>query len=164
MSRFHIHISVENLNESIQFYSALFGQEPAKIKPNYAKWMLENPRINFAISDLAEEKGLNHLGLQVDSSEELATIRNRVASANLQTYDEGETICCYAKSEKTWVNDPTGIAWEAYQTMEDAELFISPERESGCCDSEEQAPKQEKSSCCEPKEKAEVKQTASCCG
>jgi catechol 2,3-dioxygenase-like lactoylglutathione lyase family enzyme len=156
MKRIHIHVGVENLDESIRFYSAIFGAEPVKTKPDYAKWMLEDPRVNFAISTRASKNGVNHLGIQVDENDELAELRARVKAADLAVFDEGTTVCCYAKSEKSWVQDPAGIAWEAYRTMEDAQIFSSEvaAEESACC---VKAPVSE-GPCCEPSEK-----TAGCC-
>ncbi|MEX2366318.1 MAG: VOC family protein, partial [Pseudohongiellaceae bacterium] len=98
----HIHVGVENLHQSIQFYSALFGAEPAKVRDDYAKWMLDDPRINFAVSTRAKT-GLDHLGLQVDEDAELAALRERLESADLSVVNEGETVCCYARSDKSWV-------------------------------------------------------------
>ena len=123
MKRLHLHIGVENLDTSMRFYTALFGAEPVKVKEDYAKWMLEDPRINFAISTRSGKKGLDHLGLQVDDVAELDTLRRQLSAANLTTHDDGETTCCYAKSEKSWVTAPEGTAWEAYHTMEDAAFF-----------------------------------------
>jgi catechol 2,3-dioxygenase-like lactoylglutathione lyase family enzyme len=123
MKRFHIHVGVKDLNKSVQFYSTLFGQKPTKLKEDYAKWMLEDPRINFAISTRAGEKGVDHLGIQVDENSELEEITDRLKKADLGVYEEGEATCCYAESKKAWVQDPSGIAWEAYRTMGDAEVF-----------------------------------------
>lgn len=141
----HIHIGVKNLDQSIEFYNALFGEEPAKSKSDYAKWMLDDPRINFAISTRAGTQGVDHLGLQVDEIGELETIRENLKQHNIVAFDEGEAVCCYARSEKTWIKDPSGVAWETYQTMEDAEIFsdakttqddtacCAPETKSACC-------------------------------
>jgi catechol 2,3-dioxygenase-like lactoylglutathione lyase family enzyme len=123
MKRLHLHVGVKNLEESIRFYSVLFGAEPVKVKGDYAKWMLEDPRINFAISTRTKNKGVDHLGLQVDEPEELEAVRNHLKQADTAMLNEGETVCCYARSDKSWVRDPDGLAWEAYHTMEDAELF-----------------------------------------
>ena len=172
MNRMHIHVGVEDLSQSIKFYSALFGAEPSKVKADYAKWMVEDPRINFAISTRSGKKGLNHLGLQVDEGGELDAIRERMKNADMALFDEGKTVCCYAKSDKSWVEDPAGIAWEAYQTMEDASLFSQVDAEDnakeeagGCC-----APNavEESGSCCAPAPKAESsccapKQKSACC-
>ena len=157
MKRIHIHIGVEKLDESIRFYRAIFGAEPVKTKPDYAKWMLEDPRVNFAISTRASKNGVDHLGIQVDDNDELQEIRARVKAADMAVFEEGETVCCYAKSEKSWVQDPAGIAWEAYRTMEDAQIFSSKlaVSVSACC----AEPSVSQTACCEPSEK-----TAGCCG
>lgn len=134
MKRLHIHVGVDNLDQSIRFYSALFGAEPVKTKPDYAKWMLEDPHVNFAISTRAGETGVNHLGIQVDDESELAELRDRLKKADMSVVDEGETVCCYARSDKSWVHDPAGIPWEAYRTMEDAQIFREdkPQANGGC--------------------------------
>lgn len=131
MKRMHIHVGVENLEDAIEFYSALFGEEPSKVKGDYAKWMLEDPRVNFAISLKAGRAGVNHLGLQVDGKEELEVIRSQLSAANISTHKNGETTCCYARSEKSWVEDPAGIPWEAYRSMEDVEVFSEEPRACG---------------------------------
>ena len=142
MKRFHIHVRVADLEKSIQFYSTLFGQKPTKLKEDYAKWMLDDPRINFAISTRVGENGVDHLGIQVDQDSELAEITERLKKADLGVFDEGEATCCYAESKKAWVQDPSGIAWEAYRTMADVEVFKSKSEELSCC-----AP-EDPSSCC----------------
>ena len=135
MKRFHIHIGVEKLEEAIGFYSALFGAAPVKTKPDYAKWMLDDPRVNFAISTRAKKKGVDHLGIQVEEESELNELRNRIEKANMKVLEEGATTCCYARSDKSWVQDPAGIPWETYRTMEDAQLFSESMEgtESACC-------------------------------
>jgi len=122
MKRVHIHVGVENLDQAIGFYSALFGVEPVKVKDDYAKWLVDDPRLNFAIST-GEGRGVDHLGIQTDDAEELAGIRTQLEAADMALFNEGETVCCYAKSDKTWVQDPSGVAWEAYHNMGDAEKF-----------------------------------------
>ena len=109
MKRLHIHIGVEKLDESIRFYSALFGAAPIKTKPDYAKWLLDDPRVNFAISTRAQNKGVDHLGIQVDDDAELTEMRERLKGGDMAVADEGETVCCYARSEKSWIQDPSGI-------------------------------------------------------
>lgn len=163
MKRLHIHVGVDNIDESVKFYSALFGAQPSKTKPDYAKWMLEDPRINFAVSTRAEKKGVDHLGIQVDGAEELDALRGQIAAAEIAAKDEGETTCCYAKSDKSWVTDPAGIAWEAYHTMEDAEIFSGKAQtaEGACC---APASKAEKSGCCAPSEKFSDEKSSGCCG
>lgn len=137
MKRFHIHVGVRDLNHSVQFYSTLFGQKPTKLKEDYAKWMLEDPRINFAISTRSNEEGIDHLGFQVDENSELTELTERLKKADLGVYGEGATTCCYAESNKAWVKDPSGIAWETYQTMADAEVYSekpkAPEVSTGTC-------------------------------
>ena len=135
MKRFHIHVGVKDLEKSVQFYSTLFGQKPTKLKEDYAKWMLEDPRINFAISTRTGSEGVDHLGIQVEEGSELNAITERLKKADLGVYDEGATTCCYAESNKAWVQDPSGVAWEAYQTMADVELFHakSESSETECC-------------------------------
>lgn len=134
MKRMHIHVGVEKLEDSIQFYNALFGAEPVKVKDDYAKWMLDDPRLNFAISTRVKN-GVDHLGIQVDDQAELEAIRGQLKNADMSLFDEGETVCCYARSDKTWVADPSGVAWETYQTMEDAQLFseTSASADAACC-------------------------------
>ncbi|MGE3787507.1 MAG: ArsI/CadI family heavy metal resistance metalloenzyme [Nitrospirales bacterium] len=136
MKRLHIHIGVERLEEAIGFYSRLLGAEPVKRKPDYAKWMLEDPRVNLAISTRASTTGVDHLGIQVEEEQELNEIRQRLQTGNLPVSEEGETLCCYAKSDKSWVLDPAGIPWEAYRTMEDAEIFSTPSaaENTACCE------------------------------
>jgi catechol 2,3-dioxygenase-like lactoylglutathione lyase family enzyme len=150
MKRFHIHVAVKDLEKSVQFYSTLFGENPVKLKEDYAKWMLEDPRLNFAISTRSEEVGVNHLGIQVENVEELLKITDRLKNAGLQVGDEGETKCCYAKSNKAWISDPTGLPWETYQNIADidaygerVELESNNEGASSCC-----VPDSEVSSCC----------------
>ncbi len=142
MKRMHIHVGVDSLDQSIQFYNALFGALPVKTKTDYAKWMLEDPRINFAISTRAGITGVHHLGLQVDEESELQCIREGLNKADIRTFDDGEAVCCYARSEKSWVKDPAGVAWETYQTMEDVQVFKDADVDSGCCVAET------KTSCC----------------
>jgi len=117
MKRFHVHVTVENLDQSIRFYSTLFAVEPTIVKSDYAKWMLEDPRVNFAISRRGEARGVEHLGLQVDSRKELKEIGDRLDAAGRDIYDRGEAHCCYARSDKAWVADPQGVAWETFFTF-----------------------------------------------
>ncbi|MGV2495717.1 ArsI/CadI family heavy metal resistance metalloenzyme [Pelagerythrobacter aerophilus] len=117
MKRFHVHVGVTDLDRSIAFYNELFGSEPTVVKSDYAKWMLEDPRINFAVS-LREgaSKGVEHVGLQVENGEELAEVYARLKAADRPVLEEGATTCCYAKSEKSWIADPDGVVWEAFLT------------------------------------------------
>jgi catechol 2,3-dioxygenase-like lactoylglutathione lyase family enzyme len=117
MKRLHVHVSVKDLAASIRFYQALFGAEPAVTKTDYAKWMLEDPRVNFAISTHRQPVGINHLGFQVDTDEELRGMRAQLQAADARMVEESEHPCCYAKSDKYWVTDPTGIEWETFHTL-----------------------------------------------
>ena len=123
MKRFHVHAHVEDLNASVAFYSKLFAAEPTRVESDYAKWMIEDPRINFAISTRGGKPGVDHLGFQTDSDEELAELKARAQAADLALLDEGETTCCYARSEKHWVTDPQGIAWEHFHTLDSIPTF-----------------------------------------
>jgi len=137
MNRFHVHAHVEDLAASIAFYSKLFAAPPSRVESDYAKWMLEDPRINFAISSRGGKPGVDHLGFQTDSEEELAELKSRARAADMTVLDEGETTCCYARSEKHWVTDPQGIAWEHFHTLDDIPVFsqkaASASEASACC-------------------------------
>ncbi len=135
MKRMHLHVGVENLDQSVRFYSALFGTQPTRTKTDYAQWLLEEPRLNFAISTRVGTKGVDHLGLQVDDPEELAELRERFSQADLAVYDEGEVVCCYSRSDKAWIKDPSGVAWEAYRTMEQAQVYssVTEPKAEACC-------------------------------
>jgi len=117
MKRFHIHVSVNDLAQSIRFYSTLFGAAPSRVEADYAKWMLEDPRVNFAISKRGQPIGVNHLGFQLDSSQELSALHAQLQAADARLIQENEQACCYARSDKYWVTDPTGIAWESFHTL-----------------------------------------------
>lgn len=123
MKRLHIHVAVEDLARSIGFYSTLFDAQPTVVKDDYAKWMLEDPRVNFAISDRARATGVDHLGIQVDSGEELSVLASRLKAAGETTLNQEATTCCYARSDKAWVNDPTGLRWETFFTFGDATSY-----------------------------------------
>ena len=139
MKRFHVHAHVEDLQKSIGFYSAMFGAQPTRVESDYAKWMLEDPRINFAISTRGGQPGVDHLGIQTDTDEELAELKARARAADMSLLDEGQTTCCYARSDKHWLTDPQGIAWEHFRTLGDVPVF-----------SEKAAPAKEASACCVP--------------
>ena len=136
MKRLHIHISVTSLEESIKFYTALFGMEPTKLKDDYAQWLVEDPAVNLAISSGRDKKGLNHLGLQVDSDEALAEIEDRLLAAKIAGEKQEEAVCCYAESKKYWVQDPQDVIWENYHTMNDVEYFGGDTFTGGtsCCE------------------------------
>ena len=138
MKRFHVHAHVEDLQKSIAFYTKMFGAEPSRVESDYAKWMLDDPRLNFAISTRGATPGVDHLGIQADSEEELAELKARARAADLSVAEEGETDCCYARSEKHWLTDPQGIAWEHFHTLGDIPVFgggraaAAPDA-SACC-------------------------------
>jgi len=137
MKRFHVHVAVDDLESNIRFYSSVFGAAPTVHKPDYAKWMMEDPRVNFAISQRGAKPGVDHLGFQVDSDEELSALRQQVAAAEISALDQPDAECCYARSDKYWITDPQGIAWETYRTLGEAEIFGAarkePSVESGAC-------------------------------
>ena len=123
MKRFHVHVAVEDLGKSIAFYSAIFGEQPAVVKPDYAKWMLEDPRLNFAISNRGVAPGVNHLGFQAEDEAELEAIHANLQRADTAVVPEKGAHCCYAKSDKYWVTDPQGIAWETFRSLGSIPLF-----------------------------------------
>jgi len=123
MKRFHVHVGVDDLAASVRFYSTLFAAEPTVSKPDYAKWMLDNPRVNFAISQGRGAAGIHHLGIQAEDEDELTEIYGRLAAADAPVLEEGATVCCYAKSTKSWISDPQGIAWETFFTHGDSTVY-----------------------------------------
>ena len=123
MKRLHLHVSVPDLAQSIRFYANLFGAEPAVVKPDYAKWMLDDPRVNFAISTRDRAPGLDHLGIQTETSAELVELSDRLKAAGATTFDEAATTCCYAQSDKSWVSDPAGLRWETFFTFGEATTY-----------------------------------------
>ena len=123
MKRFHVHMHVDDLAKSIAFYSRLFAAEPARVETDYAKWMLEDPRVNFAISTRGDKPGVDHLGFQVDEADELAELKARAQGADMALLDEGATTCCYARSDKHWITDPQGVAWEHFHTLGNIPVF-----------------------------------------
>jgi catechol 2,3-dioxygenase-like lactoylglutathione lyase family enzyme len=139
MKRMHIHVSVDDLDESIRFYQRVFGTGPTVCRSDYAKWMLDDPRINFAISKRGRAAGVNHLGFQVESEEELHAMRAQLEAADTQMLEQRDQPCCYARSDKYWVTDPTGIAWETFHTLESIPVYgedTVPTRKTdatGCC-------------------------------
>ena len=140
MKRFHVHVHVDDLAKNIAFYNAMFGQQPARSESDYAKWMLDDPPVNFAISARGRGTGVDHLGIQVESDEELAALKARAAKADLSLRDEGETTCCYARSDKYWVTDPQGVAWEQFHTLDTIPTFSETKAPAGgCCAAKEPA-------------------------
>lgn len=137
MSRMHLHVAVADIDQNIRFYTALFGAEPTVVKPDYVKWELTDPAVNFAISSRGRAPGLDHVGIQAGSAEELATLRARLATADIQSAAQEATACCYARSDKYWVRDPQGLAWETFHTLGAVPTFNEGEGETAsgtaCC-------------------------------
>ena len=150
MKRFHVHVAVPDLSRGIQFYSTLFGADPSVLKDDYAKWMLEDPRVNFAISQRGGAGGVNHLGFQVDEPAELDEIHARLAKAGAGIKSEANVSCCYARSDKHWTTDPAGIAWESFRSLGTVPLYGAG------------APEAAKAGCCAPG--AQTQPKAACCG
>jgi catechol 2,3-dioxygenase-like lactoylglutathione lyase family enzyme len=174
MKRFHVHLHVDDLAKSIGFYSKLFAAEPARREGDYAKWMLEDPPVNFAISTRGAQPGIDHLGIQTDDTDELAALKARAAAADMVLLDEGETTCCYARSEKHWVTDPQGIAWEHFHTLDNIPVFNEASApvatQSACCApvAATTAAAAEPAACCAPTTRGKpvgvaIKSSSSCC-
>lgn len=140
MKRLHVHVAVTDLAESVRFYSALFAAEPSVLKDDYAKWMLDDPRVNFAISQRGQAAGLDHLGIQAEDEGELREVYGRLKEAGGPVLEQGETVCCYARSEKSWISDPQGIAWETFHSLGAAPVYGDDSLNSG----------QSQSACCAP--------------
>ena len=150
MKRFHVHVAVPDLQQSIRFYSTMFGAQPCVVKPDYAKWMLEDPRVNFAISQRGNGSGINHLGFQVDDAAELTELHSRLQAADAGVLEEKNVSCCYAKSDKYWVTDPAGVPWESFHNLGSVPFYMGASESS------------EKGACCTPSE--DEKPRAACCG
>jgi hypothetical protein len=140
VKRLHVHIAVEDLPRSIRFYSALFAAQPSVLKDDYAKWMLDDPRVNFAISTRGKKAGLDHLGIQAENAAELEEIGSRLAQADVSVLPQKEAACCYAKSDKYWTIDPQGIAWESFHTLDSIPVYggdtgatTKIEKSAACC-------------------------------
>lgn len=136
MKRFHVHLHVEDLAASIGFYNKMFDATPARVEPDYAKWMLDDPAVNFAISTRGAKPGIDHLGIQTDNADDLAVMERQAEAAGMTLLDVGETTCCYARSDKYWVTDPQGIAWEQFHTLESIPVFNESEAGAAakpCC-------------------------------
>ena len=140
MSRFHVHVRVPDITQSIGFYSTLFGVAPSVVKPDYAKWMLDDPRVNFAIYlGSADAKGIDHLGIQVEADDGLRKLAARLKTAGEKTRDEEAVTCCYAKGNKSWVNDPSGVRWETFYTFGEATVYgedaaeVASAESTACC-------------------------------
>jgi lactoylglutathione lyase len=174
MKRFHVHLHVDDLTKSVGFYSKLFAADPARLEGDYAKWMLQDPPVNFAISTRGTQLGIDHLGIQTDDPAELAAMKARAEAADMALLDEGETTCCYARSQKHWVTDPQGIAWEQFHTLADIPVFneAAPYVPAGsaCCTpaAAEAAASAEPAACCAPTPRGKpigipIKSSNSCC-
>lgn len=164
MNRLHVHLNVRDLAQSVRFYSALFGTEPTKLESDYAKWMLEDPRVNFAISARGSEAGLDHLGIQVESDAELGTVTDRAKAAAGQVLVEEGASCCYARSDKSWAEDPQGVRWETFFTKGDLTSFGIGADERHLEGSRSDA-RETKAACCAPPKPIVIEETApSCCG
>ncbi|XVJ68642.1 MAG: glyoxalase/bleomycin resistance/dioxygenase family protein [Rhizobacter sp.] len=173
MKRFHVHLHVDDLAQSIGFYSKLFAADPTRAESDYAKWMLQDPPVNFAISTRGNKPGIDHLGIQADNEAELAELKARASSADMAVLDEGATTCCYARSDKHWVTDPQGIAWEHFQTLGNIPVFNekeavkseAPTAASACCAPTVSA--EPVAACCPPTRgktiNIPVKSSTSCC-
>ncbi len=155
MKRFHVHIAVPDLGQSIAFYSKLFGAAPDVAKTDYAKWMLDDPRVNFAISARGAASGVNHLGFQVGSEEELSGLREQAEKADLGAVEEAGAACCYANSNKHWITDPAGIPWETFHTLGEIPVFgqnavpvADTPSASVCCPPSEPRKPETRSACC----------------
>lgn len=171
MKRFHVHLHVDDLAKSVGFYSRLFAIEPARLEGDYAKWMLEDPPVNFAISTRGSQPGIDHLGIQTDDPAELATMKARAEAADMALLDEGETTC-YARSQKHWVIDPQGVAWEHFQTLANIPVFNEAAEQastgSACCAPAEAAASAGAATCCSPTPRGKpigilIKSSPSCC-
>lgn len=168
MKRMHVNLTVADLDASIRFYSALFAADPAVVKGDYAKWMLDDPRVNFSITSRGARKGIDHLGIQVESDGELKDVYARLRGAEAPVFEQGETTCCYAQSNKSWTYDPEGIAWEAFLTTGESAVFgegcaQSSAGAAACCPPPTSQEAIAAGACCEPATKAAVKERTGCC-
>jgi hypothetical protein len=155
MKRLHLHVNVPDLAEATRFYQTLFGAPPSVVKDDYAKWMLEDPRVNFAISQRGREAGLDHVGMQVESAAELAELAGRLNAAGTKTVDQTATTCCYATSDKSWVSDPAGLRWETFHTFGEATRYGEDEppaaadpKAAACCGPTPEPAKAPAGACC----------------
>lgn len=166
MKRFHVHVAVEDLAASVRFYSELFAAEPVVRKPDYAKWMLEDPRVNFAISQRGAQPGIEHLGIQVEDRYELQQVYGCLQRAEGPVLEEGATSCCYARSEKRWIEDPQGIKWETFLTTGESAVYghDRPEAAATACCAPPAAVPAASASCCEPKVPTTAAPAKGCCG
>jgi catechol 2,3-dioxygenase-like lactoylglutathione lyase family enzyme len=153
MKRFHVHVAVPDLDNGIRFYSTVFGAQPSVVKPDYAKWMLDDPRVNFAISQRDGSSGVNHLGFQVDDAAELGEMHARLERADTRVVEEKDVSCCYARSDKYWITDPAGVAWETFQSLGTVPYFEADKASCGagsttCCPTSDVAAPRTSAACC----------------
>jgi catechol 2,3-dioxygenase-like lactoylglutathione lyase family enzyme len=165
MKRLHVHVSVSDLDASIRFYSSLFAAEPAVLKPDYAKWMLDDPLVNFAISTRGAPAGLEHLGIQVADKTELHEVYERLKQADRPVLEEGETFCCYAKNEKSWIEDPQGIRWETFLTTGESTVYGNEAMKSAeaCCVPTRKGVRASTGVCCTPEDRSAAETLGSAC-
>jgi catechol 2,3-dioxygenase-like lactoylglutathione lyase family enzyme len=156
MKRLHVSVAVSDLARSVRFYSTLFDAEPTVLQPDYAKWMLNDPRVNFSISSRGKKRGVDHLGIQVDDDGELALIASRLARAGQSVFEQKATTCCYAESNKAWVHDPEGVAWETFHTFGSSTVYGEDGEIPGPASAQD-----ESSTCCTPT--AESAKPSACC-
>jgi hypothetical protein len=165
MKRLHVHVAVDNLKDNIGFYSSMFAAQPTVEKSDYAKWMLDDPRMNFAISQRGASAGLNHLGIQVESDSELNEMQARIETLQPNVEKEEGVACCYAKSDKYWINDPSGIAWETFHSLDTIPVFGEPKatetEKAACCIALAQSKQQTDAPCCVPS--AATQPGSACC-
>ena len=168
MKRFHVHLHVSDLAASLAFYNKLFAAEPARVEADYAKWMLTDPPVNFAISTRGAQPGLDHFGIQVDNADDLVTLKAQAQAADMALLDEGETTCCYARSDKYWVTDPQGVAWEQFHTLGNIPTFNAGNTDTNeasaqvCCAPAATKNENTSSACCTPAVAAQAK-AGGCC-
>ncbi len=160
MKRLHVNLAVADIAASVRFYTGLFGVPPAVLKPGYAKWMLDDPRVNFAVAARGGRPGLDHLGIQAGSREELAEVYDRLKAAEGPVLEQGDVTCCYARSEKSWVTDPQGVAWEAFFTHGESTVYGD-----GSGEAPHGGPAERAASCCAPSPAAAAASSGagSCC-
>lgn len=171
MKRFHVHVHVDDLNRNIDFYSKMFGTPPSRVEPDYAKWMLDEPALNFAISTRGQgHTGIDHLGIQVDDEADLAALKTQAQAADLSLIDEGATTCCYARSDKHWVLDPQGLPWEHFRTLGSIPTFREPAPATAQPASQAVTPTAapQASACCTPQVSGKplsipIRSSGSCC-
>lgn len=167
MKRFHVHVSVSDLDASVRFYSSLFAATPAVLKADYAKWMLDDPLVNFAISTRGAPAGIEHLGIQVGDKTELQEVYGRLQKADGPVVEEGETVCCYAKSEKRWIEDPQGVRWETFLTSGESTVYgrDAPDSATCCVPVARGDEAGGAAACCTAEDRARARvERAACCG